>query len=74
MYTDILNIIRNASSINFEDASLMLERCIDEDTSFIETLKQIGTIPEFIEHDSTDEKLFSSDSERNKRGKRFFFC
>lgn len=63
MYADILNAINEASGMSFEDASIMLENCIDADTMFIETLKQIGTIPEFLAHDSTEEKLFSKASD-----------
>lgn len=63
MYADILNAINEASGMSFEDASIMLENCIDADTIFIETLKQIGTIPEFLAHDSTEEKLFSKASD-----------
>lgn len=63
MYTDILGTISNAASMNFEDASALLENCVNEDAAFVETLKQIGTIPEFFEHDSTEEKLFSKASD-----------
>lgn len=63
MYTDILNIINAAADMSFEDATAMLEDCINADTSFIETLKQIGTIPESLAHDSTEEKLFSKASD-----------
>ena len=63
MYTDILGAINAAADMNFEDASIMLENCIDADTSFVETLKQIGTIPAFLAHDSTEEKLFSKASD-----------
>lgn len=63
MYTDILGAISNAASMNFEDASALLENCVNEDATFVETLKQIGTIPEFFEHDSTEEKLFSKASD-----------
>lgn len=63
MYTDILGAISDAASMNFEDASIMLENCVNKDTTFVETLKQIGTIPEFLAHDSTEEKLFSKASD-----------
>lgn len=63
MYADILRAIGVAASMSFEDASVMLENCINADTSFVETLKQIGTIPEFLAHDSTEEKLFSKASD-----------
>lgn len=63
MYTDILDAINAAVDMNFEDASIILENCINTDISFTETLRQIGTIPEFLEHDSTEEKLFSKASD-----------
>lgn len=63
MYTDILETISNAAGMNFEDASIRVENCINADTAFVETLKQIGTIPESIAHDSTEEKLFSKASD-----------
>lgn len=49
--------------LRFEDASTLLERCVNTDEDFIGTLKQIGTIPECIAHDSTEEKLFSKASD-----------
>lgn len=63
MYRDILSAIKIAADMNFEDASIMLENCVNRDTSFIDTIKQIGTIPESIAHDSTEEKLFSKASD-----------
>lgn len=35
MYTDILEVIKNAAEMNFEDASVMLENCINADTTFV---------------------------------------
>lgn len=63
MYSDILDAIRAAAAINFEDASRVIENCVNSDTTFVDTLRQIGTIPESIEHDSTEEKLFSKASD-----------
>lgn len=63
MYTDILTTISKCSGKNFDDASLELENCINSDAKFIETLREIGTIPEAIPHDSTEEKLFSKASD-----------
>ena len=63
MFRDILDTINAAANMNFEDASARVEECINLDTEFIETLKQIGTIPESLEHDSTEEKLFSKASD-----------
>lgn len=63
MYNDILEMIQSASDKDFETASKLLEEYIVDDTDFIGTLKQIGTIPETIIHDSTAEKLFSKASD-----------
>ena len=63
MYNDILVMIQSASDKDFETASNLLEEYIVDDTDFIGTLKQIGTIPETIIHDSTAEKLFSKASD-----------
>lgn len=63
MYKDLLDTIRAVSTMKFEDASILLENCVNADTNFVETLKQIGTIPEWIAHDSTEEKLFSKASD-----------
>ena len=63
MYNDILEMIQSASDKEFETASKLLEEYIVDDTDFIGTLKQIGTIPETIIHDSTAEKLFSKASD-----------
>lgn len=48
---------------DFEEASKKISRYIDNESNFIDILKQIGTIPESIEHDSTVEKLFSKASD-----------
>lgn len=63
MYQDILRIIHSSADMNFEDAASRLQNCIDADTNFLETLRQIETIPESIAHDSTEEKLFSKASD-----------
>lgn len=63
MYNDILEMIQSASDKDFDTASKLLEEYIVDDTDFIGTLKQIGTIPETIIHDSTAEKLFSKASD-----------
>ena len=63
VYNDILEMIQSASDKDFETASKLLEEYIVDDTDFIGTLKQIGTIPETIIHDSTAEKLFSKASD-----------
>lgn len=67
MIKDVLDIIyeygnRNAP-IDFERVSRDIIQCVDRDSDFLSTLIQIGTIPEAIEHDSTEEKLFSKASD-----------
>lgn len=63
MFIDLLNKIWEVSYINFEIASAELENYVNKETDFINILKQIGTIPEAIVHDSTEEKLFSKASD-----------
>ena len=63
MYKDILEIIEKSGKSDFEEITKELEDCINTDENFIETLRQIGAIPEFIVHDSTEEKLFSKASD-----------
>ena len=41
----------------------MLDDCVNSDNDFAGILSQIGTIPESIPHDSTEEKLFSKASD-----------
>ena len=63
MFKDILEIIKNSADKNFDEVCTSLEECINFDKNFINTLRQIGTIPESITHDSTEEKLFSKASD-----------
>lgn len=63
MFNDFLNIINNSSDKSFDEICKMLEVCADRDKDFIGTLKQIGIIPEHIQPDSTEEKLFSKASD-----------
>ena len=63
MFGDIINTITAAANASFEDASKMIEDCVNADAEFIDTLQQIGTIPESVAHDSTEEKLFSKASD-----------
>ena len=63
MYADILYTIHAAANKSFDVACVMLGNCVAADNSFLETLKQIGTIPESIAHDSTEEKLISKASD-----------
>lgn len=63
MFHDLLNKIWEVSHKDFEIASAELEDFINSDADFIDILRQIGTIPEAISHDSTEEKLFSKASD-----------
>lgn len=63
MYQDILNIIGTSANQEFDTVSARLQNCVNTDTDFLATLQEIGTIPEFIAHDSTAEKLFSKASD-----------
>lgn len=63
MFHRLLAKIEEVSSGNFDTASNEVIHLIDTCDEFISILKQIGTIPESIEHDSTQEKLFSKASD-----------
>ena len=63
MFNEILSIIKNASCKSFEDISESLEDCINSGVNFVDVLRQIGIIPEFISHDSSEEKLFAKSSD-----------
>ena len=63
MFNDILDEIWAVSKMPFEFAAAKLENDVNLDKDFTDILKQIGTIPEAIEHDSTEEKLFSKVSD-----------
>ncbi len=63
MFTDLIATIKELANGNFIEATNILIKKIEEDTDFLDTIYQIGTIPESIEHDSTEEKLFSKSSD-----------
>lgn len=63
MFNDIIEIITNSSGKNFYEVCAILEECINFDSNFLGTLEQTGIIPESIQHDSTEEKLFSKASD-----------
>ncbi|MBQ9564166.1 MAG: HindIII family type II restriction endonuclease [Synergistaceae bacterium] len=63
MYEKILNIIEEAKDEDFDKAVGRLENYVDSDSNFLAVLREIGTIPEHIPHDSTEEKLFSKASD-----------
>lgn len=63
MFQRLLTKIEQLTPIDFDVASNEIIGFIDACDDFLSTLKQIGTIPESIEHDSTQEKLFSKASD-----------
>ena len=65
MYQNVVAFIQSSDALSFEDASKELERQINsgDKAEFLELLREIGTIPERIDHDSTEEKLFSKASD-----------
>ena len=63
MFNDILEIINTSEGRNFYEICGILEACINSDVNFPDTLRQIGIIPECIQHDSKEEKLFSKASD-----------
>ena len=63
MFNEILKIINSSAYKNFDEVCASLNKCINSEKNFIEVLRQIGTIPEAITYDSTEEKLFSKASD-----------
>ena len=63
MFYRLLKKIDEVKSLKFEKATDKLEDFIYNASNFLNILEEIGTIPENIEHDSTEEKLFSKVSD-----------
>lgn len=63
MFDTLLNMVDTLSSSDFDDASTEIINYIDNCEQFSSILAQIGAIPESIDHDSTQEKLFSKASD-----------
>lgn len=63
MFHALFNLIEQSSSLDFNTASNNIIQFIDRCDDFLSIFNQIGTIPEKIEHDSTQEKLFSKASD-----------
>lgn len=63
MFHRLLAKINELTELEFDTASNQIIEFVDECDDFVEILRQIGTIPESIEHDSTQEKLFSKASD-----------
>ena len=65
MFNKLIEVIKNLAVKEFKDATLEVRRFIDDmpEETFKFIVRQIGTIPENIEHDSTEEKLYSKASD-----------
>ena len=63
MFSQLVEQIFQVASKDYLSAVDVLIRYIDTVDDFIGILEQIGTIPESIEHDSTEEKLFAKASD-----------
>lgn len=63
MFDELLKKINEVKSLKFDKATDELKYFIYNDSNFLNILEEIGTIPENIEHDSTEEKLFSKVSD-----------
>jgi len=63
MFGKLIGLIFQIKSLDFSAAGEKLADFVDRSDDFVGLLEQIGTIPESIEHDSTEEKLFSKASD-----------
>ncbi len=65
MFNDLITLIFKSAKKDFKQATCEIRNFVDkmEVTEFKCIVKQIGTIPEVIEHDSTEEKLYSKASD-----------
>ena len=60
MFNRLLKKINKVKSLEFDKATEKLENFVYNNSNFLD---EIGAIPESIEHDSTEEKLFSKVSD-----------
>ena len=64
MFNNLITRLEAASKdASFVAASEKIIKFIDNCDQFVEIVKQIGTIPERLDHDSTEEKLFAKASD-----------
>lgn len=65
MFEQLVKKTKELSTMEFKDATEEIRKFIDSvsEDEFKVIVKQIGTIPENIEHDSTEEKLYSKASD-----------
>ena len=63
MYNDLLNLIFETAPLGFAPATRRLVEYINSTDNLLNIVQQIGIIPESINHDSSEEKLFSKASD-----------
>ncbi|MDD6567325.1 MAG: HindIII family type II restriction endonuclease [Eubacteriales bacterium] len=65
MFNELVLLINSLENENFKYATEIVREYIDDmqENDFLQIVKQIGTIPECIEHDSSSEKLYSKTSD-----------
>lgn len=65
MFEKLIEYIEKESKKDFKEAAESIRNYIDvmDEDNFKDIVKQIGTIPECIDHDSTEEKLYSKASD-----------
>lgn len=65
MFDYLVNLIHESSKKDFKESTAEIRQVIDEMelTDFKNVIKNIGIIPENIEHDSSEEKLYSKASD-----------
>ena len=63
MYSRLIELIAEAAPLGFIPATEMLTEYINSTDNITDIIQQIGTIPESLDHDSSEEKLFSKASD-----------
>ncbi len=63
IFSELQKLIGEVACRGFERAVTIVTDYVDHDSDYVDSLRQIGMIPESIEHDSTEEKLFSKASD-----------
>jgi type II restriction enzyme len=63
MYNDLVDIIFKTALLGFASATDYLIEHVNSTENLLDIIQQIGIIPESIDHDSTEEKLFSKASD-----------
>ncbi|MCL2406347.1 MAG: HindIII family type II restriction endonuclease [Defluviitaleaceae bacterium] len=59
MFNEFVHLINEYAKYGFNSAFERLNLFISDTNNFLDIISQIGTIPESIAHDSTEEKLFA---------------